>query len=148
MKVFRHIGIYFCVVLVFVASTSLTWEGHYCKDELKTFSLIGKAETCQMGSEDSECKMKKKCPLHNNKKKKDGLNEKDCCSTFQAESSGQSFEENLEVITHVEVAVIKMSYFDLAIKNRSEQLIRLDYLNRPPPLIEDDLHSFFQVYII
>ena len=58
--------------LMFISSTGFSMNFHYCKGEMKSFSLIGEAADCH--------KAQKVCPRHEKKAQDITKDESNCCS--------------------------------------------------------------------
>lgn len=58
--------------LMFFTSVGFSVDFHYCKGDLKSFSLIGEASACHQ--------TKKACPRHKEMKSEDNSEDSKCCS--------------------------------------------------------------------
>ena len=133
-------------IAVFVASTGLTLNGHYCKGELKSLKLMAKADNCHVLSVAS-------CHKSVAEEEKPGCKHllpiKDCCENFSEITKADS---DLVNPTFVDLDVDKpASQFAFAstLQKRSFGQISNDnpYLNYKPPLILRDITVSCQVFL-
>ena len=149
-NILNNIGIIFCLFLVLFSSTSLRWEGHYCKEELKSYTFFGKQALCEMESKQDSCHKKKVCPFHEKKNldSKTRLNKKSCCTNIDFAFKGFEFEEN-QIINHVEAdfaftEVMWFEQFSIDTGFELEKIVKPP----PPPDIEWNHQERFEVYLI
>ena len=149
ITVLKKIGVFFCLILVLFSSTSLRWEGHYCKDELKSFTFLGNADLCDMATESDSCHKKSVCPFHKKKKptSKDNLSKKSCCSNIEFSLFGFDFEDlGISIENNSDHTEVQIYSFEQNLKSHvynSEDIVR-----PPPPDIEWDYQERYEVYLI
>lgn len=126
---------------MFISSVGFSADFHYCKGELKSFSLIGDAESCHT--------VKKSCPHHENMMISDN-SEKDCCSNMTIEfediDSDFNFSPDVE-LTDIQLKVITSfvySFFSLSLP-RVVKSIFLDKHNPLPPM---DIYVLLDRFLI
>ena len=149
-NIVKNIGIVFCLFLVVFSSTSLRWEGHYCKEELKSYTFFGNAALCDMANQSESCHKKKVCPFHKNKTQpsKTRLNKKSCCTNIDFVFSGFEFEEN-QTVQHLQcdIPMTKVFWFEQFSIDTGFELEKI-VKPPPPPDIEWNYQERFEVYLI
>lgn len=90
------LGLAICIML---SSFRFTVDLHYCKNQLKSFSLIGKAASCHDA--------KKSCPHHSNEEVAKADNN-DCCSNHTIEVDDLDVDYN--VSAEVELTDLQIQF--------------------------------------
>lgn len=138
--------------LMLVTSMSFSVDMHFCKDELKSFSLVGQAEVCHpiKAKEKTETNA---CPFHQKIQKEKAssqIQEKGCQKTCcDNQKILIDFDENLVQITTRELS--NLSFISSTpiqyIQNRIVQSI-YPHQNYHPPLLNRDIPIFVQSFLL
>lgn len=138
--------------LLLLSSTGFSVDLHFCKGQIKSFSLFGTAKSCHK-TVASTCNAKQKS-CHSSLKTqetsfKSGC-EKTCCSnaTFNLEPDKDFHKVQLSEASSFSVDFIAISPF--TIKSRLQNLPNriIPYLNYIPPLLKLDLLVWIQTFIL
>ncbi len=125
------------VTLMLVSSVGLNIDMHYCKGELKTFNLFGKAKNCHEIAMNGHCKAKKSC--HAPVQKAESDCKKDCCNnkTVYAEFDADLIPPILQTTPHHPLSFIIPQ--PIYLTSLSVDLHTFTHFQnyRPPPLIKD-----------
>lgn len=137
--------------LMFFTSVGFTIDLHYCRGELKTFSLIGKAKSChEIG------KGMKNCPHHNKMMKKEqskenSIAQKGCCSNrtlhFQADYDQQT-QVNNAVVNTLEFQSFVVAFVQIFLNSPVLEIENLTYKYYKPPLIARDIYVLLETYLL
>lgn len=131
--------------MLFVSSFQYVVDFHFCKGELKSFSLIGKAKNChEVEKERTSCNPSKSCASSCSSK------DKNCCSNetvvYQNEFDDKIIQDrtntktlNVYLTTFSQVEVQKSFVF-------SEALI--PYRLYKPPILYQDIPILFESLLI
>lgn len=135
------------VVLVLVSSMGIIVDMHYCNNELKSFSFIGKAKPCHEPS-------LKQCPFHNkilgNKKNDSSVNKKGCCENktkfFHSDQDQQiqTFDYELTRPFQLFIGAYINAFF---ISSGIEKEI-LAFTRYKPPIIQRDIPVLIQSFLL
>lgn len=121
-------------VLVFISSTGLVIDAHYCRGELKSIALFAEATPCYQQQEG-----KKVCPFHA-KKSEHEEGEKGCCKdkTQLLKVDDDQLPTSFQ-IAELEPPVFNAYFFiPQAVDINNPLQATVHYLNYKPPLIVSD----------
>ena len=135
---------FFLAILIFITSAGFTLDMHFCKGELKTISLIGKAKSCHDQA-------KVQCPHHQKngastlKKEK----ENNCCNNekqyFQVEQDQIipvfDFEKSADFL-NLAPEIIQSPFDDYTFTNL------IVYNTYKPPPIQKDIPVLFESFLL
>lgn len=138
--------------LMFFTSVGFTMDMHYCGEELKSVSFLGKAKTCHDISEEKKAPMKD-CPHHRKMmtEKKSCSEDKDCCSnkTVQLQSDQDQQIRTTDFITNKQLKQFLIAYVVVFLIDNFEferEVINLAYYK--PPLILRDIPVLNQTFLL
>ena len=149
-KTYRIISV-LLALLVLVSSVGFTADMHYCKGELKSFSLFGKAQTCH----DAEpMPSMPNCPHHQKmmeENKACAKSNEGCCDSetlhIQADIDQQVRHTAIELTPSQEQFVMAWVNNFIAPKVTTE-LVSPVYENPSPPIVSWDTHAYLQTYLL
>ncbi|MEZ4991266.1 MAG: hypothetical protein R2824_12670 [Saprospiraceae bacterium] len=128
-------------ILVFIGTSGLVINKHYCQNELKSIAVFHKAESCHSKKDMAAC------PMHAKKDQEQGENErKDCCNDhseivkIDQEQSFPSLDLHLSSPPVVQPPFPPTLVLSIQMSDRHS----LDYLNYKPPLIICDIPVMLQ----
>lgn len=137
----------FCLIfLVFLSSVGFTVDMHFCSNELKSISFIGKAKPCHEHSLNQ-------CPFHKKmmKQSADGSKvAKNCCEnkTFHFQSDQdqqiQTFDFQITQPAQLFLAV----YVELFFTNSSNNKDIIAFTRYKPPIIPRDILVLIQSFLL
>lgn len=128
-------------LLLFISSTGLVINKHYCQNELKSIALFVKAKACHSDS------AMKNCPFHN---PPDGeKKEKDCCNdeTEYVKVDEEQLTPTVEYNLPLNPVLISTLFVVLNFELPAFDKQTLHYLNYKPPLIVCDLPVRLQTFL-
>jgi hypothetical protein len=149
-KIYRRIALVLAF-LIFCTSTGFSIDMHFCQDQLKSISFIGKAKSCHDLSANATIK---KCPHHQKMMKQDegcSTDGKNCCSNktfyFQA-NKDQQFQsavviENKQLEKFDITSVPSFQFDKFGIVSDSAP-----YSHYKPPLILKDIPVLIQSFLL
>ena len=143
--------------LLFTSSVGFSIDMHYCQGELKSFSFLGKAETChdkqKVAPKPKGCKHHQKMNAQKmeQENKNCSMDEKNCCENktmyFQANLDEQTQASHFIVSAQVQQFVA--AYVNTFVLNdfsiESETTTFLDYQS---PLIARDIHVLVESFLL
>jgi hypothetical protein len=141
----------FMVFLMFSSSIGFSMDFHFCGDELKSFSLLGEAEACEMMQDhkktghaccDTSKKEVKSCHRQE-------IGNGNCChneslvfaNSGEFETSDFSFENSHQYFSPVVVITNDAELFTLPKK-------QVNFTHYHPPSITKDIPILLQVFLI
>lgn len=138
-------------LLVLLSATGFSVDVHYCQGQIKSFSLIGKAQSCHEKAAKKHCKSNKKschaAPSQTIEKK---ACQKNCCSDKKVEIENNDEAKpiptteispvNAQFITAF-VQVFLLEYTDL-----NKRII--PYLHYIPPLLSKNIPVLIQSFLL
>lgn len=138
----------FMALLMLLSSTGFSMDVHYCQDQLKGVSLIGKAKTCHDKPDSPAChKAKKSCDHKNGTSKVD---EKNCCH-----NESIVIEKSVDEATNAQIAALTDLNLDFAAAFVAVYIysfhIESDYQSfedYKPPLPDRDFQLIYQTFLI
>ena len=138
-------------LLMLITSMGFTVDMHFCRGHLLSFSIFGKAETCQ---EMSELTRMKKCPHYKRmaaKNKFCALNKKDNCENktihFQFDQDQQIQQLNVDIKKPLKS--FKTAYAQLFMaSNYSFENDLPSFTHYKPPLICRDIPVLIESYLL
>ena len=138
---FSHIIL---AILVFIGTSGLVINKHYCQNELKSIAVFHNAESCH-----SKMAMAA-CPMHAKKDQEQGEKErKDCCNDcseivkIDQEQSFPSLDLHLPSPPVVQPPLPPTLVLSILMSDRHS----LDYLHYKPPLIVCDIPVMLQSFL-
>ena len=137
-------------ILMFVASTGLTIDLHYCKGRLKNMNLFGKAKSCH-----EKGKGMKNCP-HHKKMMADDLegisnSKKGCCSskTIHLHSDkDQQLQGNDAFVLSTQLKQFVIALVETFLKSTFSETKAPRYAHYNPPVISRDIYALLESYLI
>ena len=136
----RIISLVMAILMLFT-SVGFSADLHFCKGELKSFSVFGKAESCHT--------MKKSCSHHENMVVAD-TSEKDCCSnkTIEIDDLDTDFNVALDVeLTDLQVKFVASfvcSFFSLS----PPRVVKSTFYDAFDPLPPMDIYVLLERFLI
>jgi hypothetical protein len=128
-------------LLVFISSSGLVLNKHYCMNELKNIAIFFKAKSCHEESIMANCSMHKHLVSHE---------KKDCCNdeTEYIKSDIDQMQTTADVLSFQQIVQPGMA---LLLSNEDsssfyKQLIH--YLNYKPPLLACNVLVRFQAFLL
>ncbi len=144
------------IPVVLFSSFGFTIDVHYCKGEVKSIGLFGKAQPCEMAGLSDQIdaslppchqkKLKEKTKKSNNK---DGTIRSNCCynQTFVFESN-EEVEQNDLQISASDVQVVMMACILCDYSFFIHEISAPTYADYDPPLIRHDFSLLYQSFLI
>ncbi len=130
--------------LIFISTTGLVIQKHYCQNQLQKIALFFSPESCHSSAQkESPCQAHAKTCCS---KKKEKEEQKDCCNN-KSEYLKKNYEQQFQAIDFTEsiLEIIHTPIYNNSnIIATSLQIVA--YLNYKPPLITRDYPSIFQVF--
>lgn len=128
-------------LIILTTSVGFSVDFHYCKSELKSFSLIGKAESCHT--------VKKSCPHHENMMITDN-SEKDCCSNITIEFEDLDCDFNIS--SDVETTDIQLkfstSFLNTFFSLPPPRVVESEFSDKHNPLPPMDIYVLLDRFLI
>jgi len=137
-------------LVMFVTSMGFAVDLHYCKGQLKSFSFLGKAETCH---EMSKTTPAKSCPMHAKLvQDEDGcsMEMKDCCDNkvlyIQSDQDQKVPTYNFEIDRSLDQFVVSsvLLYFNEFLGDVASPLVS----QYKPPLLLRDVLVLIQSFLL
>lgn len=128
-------------LLVFISSSGLVLNKHYCMDELKNTAIFFKAKSCHEES------MMANCPMH---KHLAGSEKKDCCND-EAEyikSDADQIQPVADDFSFQQSFQFDLSWPPLNVDCPAFYKQLIHYLNYKPPLLACGLVTRFQAFLL
>ena len=135
--------------LMFLASTGLSMDMHYCQNQLQGISLIGKAKSCHDRQRHAPCHKKKKTCHHSNGSaaKADADN---CCHNetiaiekLDLDATAKQIATYQDIPLDFLAALAALYLFDYC-----EQADFQPYVHYKPPLPDRDVQVLYQTFLI
>jgi len=128
--------------LMLFTSIGYSVDLHYCKGELKTFSLVGKAKPCHQA--------KKKCPRHTKIDTAENNEDSKCCSNETIVID--DLDAHFNVMTDVSfddlqfkfVSTFTYSYYNFSLP----KVIQKTFLKKPIPPPSRDIYVLLERFLI
>lgn len=133
--------------LMFCTSISFAVDLHYCKGDLKSFSLIGKAKTCH-----EMAQAKAHCPHHAKMMQKASKmdEEKGCCENktlhFQFDQDQQI--ESIDFAISTPSLQFLVAYVTVFVQKNISIRHTPNFLTYKPPTIERNIPVLFQSFLL
>jgi len=134
------------VVLVFLSSAGFTIDMHYCNNELKSISLIGKAKPCHEPT-------LKQCPFHKKMQEKSAESSKDakgCCENktehFQSDQDQQI--QNIDFKLSQPIQLFITAFITNFISNNGFEKELIVFTRYRPPIIQKDIPVLIQSFLL
>ena len=128
-------------ILMLCTSVGFSIDLHFCKGELKSFSLLGEAESCHT--------MKKSCPHHENMMVAD-KSEKDCCSNKTIEID--DLDSDFNITTDVQLTDLQLkfvtSFIYTFISLSPPRVVKSMFLEKHNPLPPIDIYVLLERFLI
>lgn len=135
-------------LLMFISSTGLSMDVHYCQDQLKGISLLGKAKSCHEAQASQSCHKKNKSCHHS-------------AEATQTEKDNCCHNESLVVdkidlgVSNTQITTFQDIQFDFVaafvavyVLNYSVEVDFQSYQHYKPPLPDRDIQVLFQRFLI
>ena len=124
-------------ILMLCTSVGFSIDLHFCKGELKSFSLLGEAESCHT--------MKKSCPHHENMMVAD-KSEKDCCSNKTIEID--DLDSDFNITTDVQLTDLQLKFVTSFISLSPPRVVKSMFLEKHNPLPPIDIYVLLERFLI
>ena len=138
-------------MLVFVSSTGFSIDLHYCQGQVKSFSLIGEAESCHQQAESVCCKKKQKtCHAAQSNPDDLGKCEKNCCSnkTIKVESNDEAKKLQSTELSQKQVKLLTAFVHVFLLEKIDLSKIIVPHLNYIPPLLNKNIPILIQSFLL
>jgi len=137
--------------MMFVTSSGLSLDMHFCNQQLKSLSLFGEAKACH-DVKDSDGKMKN-CPFHqmDGASKSNGLTKKDCCNnkSMQFGSVDDIANQKHEVVVNTDLLHdFLVAFVHVYLTDSKIQFETPEYTQYKPPLITRDIPVLVESFLI
>ena len=132
--------------------STMSWsiDVHYCRGELKTVNVFGKAKSCHEKAKQVKSIHCKKMLTACHKSMDSGISEKDCCNNEKVtfETLDQLFVNAIaESLDQLELGFV-IAFVNHFIQAKSVEVAPVEYLNYKPPLPEKDIQILFSSFLI
>ncbi len=154
IEIKHRVFAFFTAILLLAASFGFTLDVHYCGNEAKSFSLIGKAKSCSKAkhqltkrNKKHHCCEGKEADFKRCKKGLRNVLAKKCChnETYSTVISADYKVENLTLLTPVDSIISNSGIEFLKAFQTNKSLIRIQ--SHPPPDIPNEsLNILYQVF--
>ena len=138
----------FLAFLMFLTSTGLSIDMHFCGNHLKSFSLTGKAKNCFELAKSSTCPKHKKEVATANVECE--MSKKDCCHNktlnLQADLTPDLPANDFLISPQLDRFII--AYVAVFIDNKPETVAKPSFAHYKPPLIPRDIPVLVQSFLI
>ena len=128
--------------LMFFTSVGFSVDFHYCKGELKSFSLIGEASACHAE--------KKVCPRHAKKELEDKSEDSKCCSNEKVIVDDLDVDYNLT--QDVELSDLQVKFISALAYSFSgnilPKVIQNTFFKKQVPLVSRDIYVLLERFLI
>lgn len=138
-------------MLVFVSSTGLSIDLHYCQGQIKSFSLIGEAESCHQQTKKVCCKKEHKiCHAAQSNQDDLGKCEKNCCSnkTIKVESNDEAKKLQSTELSQKQVKFLTAFVQVFLLEKIDLSKIIVPHLNYIPPLLNKNIPILIQSFLL
>ena len=128
--------------LMFFASVGFSVDFHYCKGELKSFSLIGEASACH--------KEMKTCPRHAEMQTVEDNEDSKCCSNETVVVDDIDVDYNLTSsfeLTDLQVKIVSAFVYSFS-GNILPEVIQNTRFKKQPPLLTRDIYVLLERFLI
>ena len=136
-------------LLMMLSSTGFSMDIHYCQDQLKSVSLLGKAKSCHAKQETPPChKMKKSC--HHKEDNVSKADKDNCChnETVVIEKSDlDATPTQLSTVQDIQLDFVA-AFVAVYVFNYSVQADFQPYAQYKPPLPDRDVQVLYQTFLI
>ncbi len=131
-------------LLLFISTTGVVVNKHFCQNELKSVALFVKAKACH------NKKVKKPCPIHGYMMvEEDSPSDKGCCDDEteivknEEEQITPSLSEDIQLTSAFVATLFVVLQLELPRLDRQT----IHYLNYKPPLLICDYPSELQIFL-
>lgn len=139
-------------LLMLLPYTGFSIDLHYCKGELKSFSLVGKAKSCHAKKIiKSHCVLSKKsCPMARFQKAKKGLHKKGCCSNKSIKLKSNTYPKKHKTLELNPVQLQFITAFTqvFIFKITGLSKAKIPHIAYEPPLLYKDIPVLAQSFLI
>ncbi len=128
-------------LLMLCTSVGFSADLHFCKGELKSFSIFGEAESCHTA--------KKSCTHHAKMMISDNT-EKDCCSnkTIEVEEFDTEFNVSLGVeLTDIQLEFVRSFVFSFSSLS-PPRVVKSTFYDTYDPLLPMDIYVLLERFLI
>lgn len=136
-------------LLMLLSSTGFSMDMHYCQDQLKGISLIGKAKSCHDRQETPPChKTKKTC--HHTEENLSQAEQDNCChnETVVIEKSDLDATPT-QIATSQDIQLdFVAAFIAVYVFNYSVHAVFQPYAKYKPPLPDRDIQVLYQTFLI
>ena len=136
-------------LLMFLTSTGLSIDMHFCGDHLKSFNLFGKAKNCYelTGMQPTKCKMSKDAaPLTTGC----SMSKKNCCHN-QSLNSKADLDANAEdgnFLTSTQLQHFVIAFAANFLQDQRIEPQKINFASYKPPLILRDIPVLIQSFLL
>ena len=138
-------------MLIFVSSTGFSIDLHFCKSQIKSFSLFGEAESCHQKAEKEHCKKQQKpCQAAQSNPDELGKCDKNCCSnkTIKVESNDEAKKLQSAELSQKRVKFLTAFLQVFLLKKIDLSKIIVPHLNYIPPLLNKNIPILIQSFLL
>ena len=136
-------------LLMMLSSTGFSMDIHYCQDQLKGISLIGKAKSCHDRQATPPChKTKKTC--HHNEESLSQAEKDNCChnETVVIEKTDlDATATQMATVQDIQIDFVA-AFVAVYVFNYSVQADYQQYAQYKPPLPDRDVQVLYQTFLI
>lgn len=133
-------------ILLFISSSGLTMDMHFCQGDFQRLNLFGKAKTCAEVMQSS-----KKCHSKTKGHQSCGIDgeHKGCCDnkSFDLDMDFDSGEASPTVMTDAQIQFVK-AYVSSYFINLTSTPTLHNYLKYYPPPLKRDISILFQTFLL
>lgn len=129
-------------LLMFCTSIGFSADLHFCKDEFKSFSIFGKAESCHT--------MKKSCPHHEKMLISDNP-EEDCCSntTIKIDDLDTDFNIAPDVqLTDLQLKFVTSFVYTFFYTLSPPRVVKSTFYDATDPMAPVDIYVLLESFLI
>jgi len=136
-------------LLMFITSTGLSIDMHFCGDHLKSFDLFGKAKNCYelAGMQPTKCEMpqKEQTPTTGC-----SMSKKNCChnQSLNFKADLESDTENGEFLISPELQHFVIAFAATFLQDQRIEPQKINFISYKPPLILRDIPVLIQSFLL
>ena len=133
--------------LIFLTSAGFSIDMHFCGQQLKSFSLTGKAKNCFELAKTSKCPKHKTVALATPECE---MSKKDCChnKTLNLQADLTPDIPANDFLISVQLQDFVVAFIAVYFENRPHQSIKPSFAHYKPPLIPRDIPVFVQSFLL
>lgn len=136
-------------LLMFVTSTGLSIDMHFCRDHLKSFNLFGKAKNCYelAGMQPTNCEMPQKEQIST---KGYSMSKKNCChnQTLNLQADLEADVEKGDFLISPELQHFIITFATTFLQEQRIEPQKINNSSYQPPLIARDVPVLIQSFLL